>query len=75
MNKSTIASNQIAPSAEPASISNKIPRPIIPTPNRRDRRTQFGIDCAELVHFTHWYRMILYLFMRIGSLGVSMSNN
>ncbi|TPX66179.1 hypothetical protein SpCBS45565_g04639 [Spizellomyces sp. 'palustris'] len=29
-------------------------REYIPTPNRHDRRLQFGIDCAELVHFTHW---------------------
>ncbi|KAI8822927.1 uncharacterized protein EV422DRAFT_585444 [Fimicolochytrium jonesii] len=27
---------------------------IITTPNRQDRRLQFGIDCAEMVHFTHW---------------------
>jgi hypothetical protein len=26
----------------------------IPTPNRYDRRIQFGIDGAESVHFTHW---------------------
>ncbi|KAJ3219527.1 hypothetical protein HDU67_000472 [Dinochytrium kinnereticum] len=26
----------------------------IPTPNRRQRRLQFGIDCADMVHFTHW---------------------
>ncbi|KAI8912237.1 hypothetical protein DFJ77DRAFT_542027 [Powellomyces hirtus] len=34
-----------------------LPRPqknLIPTPNRHDRRLQFGIDCAEMVHFTHW---------------------
>ncbi|KAI9203276.1 uncharacterized protein BJ171DRAFT_600142 [Polychytrium aggregatum] len=29
-------------------------REVIPSPNRRDRKLQFGIDCAELVHFTHW---------------------
>jgi hypothetical protein len=27
---------------------------IIPTPNRYDRRIKFGIDVAEMVHFTHW---------------------
>ncbi|KAJ3182506.1 hypothetical protein HDU85_002604 [Gaertneriomyces sp. JEL0708] len=26
----------------------------VSTPTRAERRTQFGIDCAELVHFTHW---------------------
>ncbi|KAJ3381899.1 hypothetical protein HDU84_004761 [Entophlyctis sp. JEL0112] len=26
----------------------------IPAPDRNDRKIYFGIDCAELVHFTHW---------------------
>ena len=48
--------HQIAPSAEPASLPHKLPKPsLIPTPNRQERKLAFGIDCAEHVHFTHWY--------------------
>ncbi|KAI8834503.1 hypothetical protein BC829DRAFT_448428 [Chytridium lagenaria] len=32
----------------------KLQQGIIPTPNRKQRRVQFGIDCADMVHFTHW---------------------
>ncbi len=45
---------QIAPSAEPSTLSTKVLRPLIPTPNRQERSVVFGIDCAENVHFTHW---------------------
>lgn len=27
----------------------------IPAPSRAERKVQFGIDTAEVVHFTHWY--------------------
>ncbi|OAJ44042.1 hypothetical protein BDEG_27330 [Batrachochytrium dendrobatidis JEL423] len=29
-------------------------RNVIPTPSRAERKTQFGIDCAEMVHFARW---------------------
>ncbi|KAJ3162411.1 hypothetical protein HDU86_004891 [Geranomyces michiganensis] len=32
----------------------RLQKDLVPTPNRHDRRLQFGIDCAEMVHFTHW---------------------
>ncbi|KAI9324852.1 hypothetical protein BDR26DRAFT_964069 [Obelidium mucronatum] len=28
--------------------------PDIPTPNKNERKVHYGIDCADLVHFTHW---------------------
>jgi hypothetical protein len=34
---------------------NNTSKHVIPTPSRMDRRLHFGIDCADLVHFTHWY--------------------
>ncbi|KAJ3229481.1 hypothetical protein HDU81_005357 [Chytriomyces hyalinus] len=46
---STLAS-KIASNMEP----RKSVAGYIPTPNRSDRKLQFGIDCAELVHFSHW---------------------
>ncbi|KAJ3105560.1 hypothetical protein HDU97_007902 [Phlyctochytrium planicorne] len=56
------AINKIAEAAGPYPSSNtSSPLPsvkgqnhTIPTPNRRQRRLQFGIDCADMVHFTHW---------------------
>ncbi|KAI9333355.1 hypothetical protein DFJ73DRAFT_963215 [Zopfochytrium polystomum] len=30
------------------------PAVLVPTPSRSERKTLFGIDCADLVHFTHW---------------------
>ncbi|KAJ3300829.1 hypothetical protein HK104_000022 [Borealophlyctis nickersoniae] len=41
--------------AQPPGFTRNVhPREYIPTPNRHERRVQFGIDCAESVHFTHW---------------------
>ncbi|KAJ3020998.1 hypothetical protein HKX48_009403 [Thoreauomyces humboldtii] len=38
----------------PPPLPRPPPKEPLPTPNRHDRRLQFGIDCAEMVHFTHW---------------------
>ncbi|KAI9102498.1 hypothetical protein DFS34DRAFT_577433 [Phlyctochytrium arcticum] len=50
-----IPPQHIAGPLPPAPVPPPIkPREFVPTPNRNDRRVQFGVDCAELVHFTHW---------------------
>ncbi|KAJ3030918.1 UNVERIFIED_CONTAM: hypothetical protein HDU68_007279 [Siphonaria sp. JEL0065] len=37
------------------SIGEKRPTlPEVPTPNKNERKVHYGIDCADLVHFTHW---------------------
>ncbi|KAH6577222.1 hypothetical protein BASA60_004157 [Batrachochytrium salamandrivorans] len=33
---------------------NSQSRDIIPTPGRDERKTQFGIDCTDIVHFSKW---------------------
>ncbi|KAJ3113713.1 hypothetical protein HDU96_003042 [Phlyctochytrium bullatum] len=38
----------------PGVRKNQTHKASIPTPNKRQRRIQFGIDCADVVHFTHW---------------------
>jgi hypothetical protein len=40
----------------------------LPTPNRRDRRLEFGIDMLDTVVFGHWYLRCVIL----GSLVESM---
>ncbi|KAI8823829.1 hypothetical protein BJ741DRAFT_634238 [Chytriomyces cf. hyalinus JEL632] len=49
-NRNTSLASNIAANLEP----RKSVAGYIPTPNRSDRKLQFGIDCAELVHFSHW---------------------
>ncbi|KAJ3173570.1 hypothetical protein HDU88_002656 [Geranomyces variabilis] len=62
---STRSASGLPPHVKKVSIEEEVveiplpplPRPqkdLVPTPNRHDRRLQFGIDCAEMVHFTHW---------------------
>lgn len=42
-----------AVSASPGPESNRREE-IVPTPTKHDRLGQFGIDCFEQAHFTHW---------------------
>ena len=30
---------------------------VIPSPNRKHRKINFGIDSTEVVHFTHWFEL------------------
>ncbi|ORY53838.1 hypothetical protein BCR33DRAFT_674998 [Rhizoclosmatium globosum] len=42
------------PNLKPARKSLTTKAPSIPTPNKNERKVHYGIDCADLVHFTHW---------------------
>ena len=36
------------------SVRHSMRTPLVPTPNRRERRCEFGIDMLESVVFGHW---------------------
>lgn len=60
---------KIQPDIPPSLSNNK--RDELGLKNTRDaRKTQFGIDCADLVHFSHWYTILM-----IGNLVANMSSH